>query len=318
MRDFDEVVFNTLLKDRTTGKNIIWGANDYEPLGKGYGFFDPIEADKVTDEGLGRIIVPRSVKSRKVQKERAKKRAEVFTPSWICNDMCNLIDDDWFEKKGTFNTAYMEDGVHKWTINKNKVTYPKGKDWKGYVKEERLEITCGEAPFMVSRYDTTTGKGLEIKSRIGFLDRKLRIVDENTGSEEEWKEWALNALKATYGYEWQGDNLLLARENVLFTMLDYYHDKFRKYLDVRYLRECAVVISWNFWQMDGLKCVVPMSCHDEEITETGDLFSGEVKKKTKPCEGCKKKDVHKHNGIYCNIMDWGEGHAIRFTSLMKE
>ena len=80
---------------------------------------------------------------------------------------------------------------------------------------KRLEITCGEAPYLVSRYDTVTGRTIPISERVGLLDRKLRVVHENTGTEAEWKKWARRAVESVYGYEFQGDNLLLARENNL-------------------------------------------------------------------------------------------------------
>ena len=55
----------------------------------------------------------------------------------------------------------------------------------------RLEITCGEAPFLASRYDTTTGEVIPIPERIGILDRKLRIVTENAGTQpDEWLKYA--------------------------------------------------------------------------------------------------------------------------------
>lgn len=44
----------------------------------------------------------------------------------------------------------------------------------------RIEISCGEAPYLVSRYDTVTGEFIELLSRIVLLDRKLRVVTENT------------------------------------------------------------------------------------------------------------------------------------------
>ena len=34
------------------------------------------------------------------------------------------------------------------------------------------------------------------------------------------------ALKSIHGFEWQGDNLILARENVLYTFIDYYMERF--------------------------------------------------------------------------------------------
>ncbi|MEE3499435.1 MAG: restriction endonuclease subunit M, partial [Ruminococcus bromii] len=55
-----------------------------------------------------------------------------------------------------------------------------GKSWQDYIKDTRLEMTCGEAPYLVSRYDAITGEDIAVSDRIGLLDRKLRIVGENT------------------------------------------------------------------------------------------------------------------------------------------
>lgn len=35
--------------------------------------------------------------------------------------------------------------------------FSEDKDWRKYVDARRLEISCGEAPYLVSRYDTVTG-----------------------------------------------------------------------------------------------------------------------------------------------------------------
>lgn len=75
----------------------------------------------------------------------------------------------------------------------------------------------------------------------------------------------------------------------------------------------AYIISWNLWQMDGLKCVVPNSCGLKPSMEQS-LFD---EPKLSPCEGCKTGNMHKHNGVYCKIMDWDENEAITFVSLIK-
>jgi hypothetical protein len=82
---------------------------------------------------------------------------------------------------------------------------------------KRLEITCGEAPFIAGRYDPTKNSSdvVSIEKRVGFLDYKLKVVSEFTNNKKEWLQYAEIALKASYGYEWQGDNLLIARELVL-------------------------------------------------------------------------------------------------------
>ena len=98
------------------------------------------------------------------------------------------------------------------------VEFPKGKKWGAYVDSRRLEITCGEAPYLVNRYDVATGEEIPVEQRSGILDRKLRVVDENAPSEKEWLKWAFRAFEATYGYELQGDNLVIARVNVFMTL----------------------------------------------------------------------------------------------------
>lgn len=94
----DYEILSILLKDRTTKKNIIWATDNYESHGPGYFFSEEITPQKITSY-YGRIIRPRVKKSKSEQEIRIKKKAEVFTPSWICNEQINLIDDAWFKRK---------------------------------------------------------------------------------------------------------------------------------------------------------------------------------------------------------------------------
>ena len=314
-------VLEMLLKDHTTGKNIFWATDSYSHLGKGYQFNDEIKIEHITEKN-GMIIRPRVLKERTEQNERTKGMAEVFTPSWVCNVQNNLVDDVWFGQAGVFNTE--EGNGHKWIENPGKIQFPEGKSWKSYVRATRMEITCGEAPYLVSRYDTTTGEEIEIERRIGMLDRKLRVVGENTQTTTEWLEMAQEAFKHVYGYEWQGDNLLLAREALLVSFVEYYFSKFGKMPLKKSLLYIAYIISWNIWQMDGLKGVVPGSCKDGvTVTEPG-LF-GETES-IENCLGCRTGDIKQHNGIYCLIRDWGlkdpktkeNNRKIRFIDLIKQ
>ena len=45
-----------------------------------------------------------------------------------------------------------EQGQHLWETTTDPIIFPDGKSWKDYVRDTRLEITCGEAPYIVSRY----------------------------------------------------------------------------------------------------------------------------------------------------------------------
>ncbi len=231
-----------------------------------------------------------------------------------------MNDNAWFGRENVFNTEITNsDGSHTWQDNPQKITFPEGKTWKHYVRDTRLEMTCGEAPYITSRYDTTTGEFIPIENRIGLLDRKLRVVSENVDTIGEWLEAAQTAYKNTYAFEWQGDSLLLAREAMLYTFIDNYVKKFGSQPLLKSIQYITYIISWNVWQMDGLKGVVPNSCHDEVTTE---LFGDETKT---PCYGCKTDNIRRHNGTYCLVKDWSnkdpetgkKGRKIRFVDLMK-
>ncbi len=293
--------------DQTKFANIFWATNDYDDQREGeakngYRYDDQIMPEKIIGQN-GRVIMPRVLKCKQLQIDRTKDKAEVFTPSWVCNAQNNLVDEAWFGRKDVFNREVVnEDGTHTWIPTEGKIEFPEGdkqKTWKKYVSENRLEITCGEAPYLVSRYDTTTGESIPLHNRIGLLDRKLRVVSENTEGSKDWLTWARKAYMSTYGYEWQGDNLLLAREALLYTFIEYYKDRFpNETLKKSSIVGIARIISWNLWQMDGIKMVVPDSC-DKQI-ETN--LWGETKKCE--CKACKEGTTLGHIGVHCLIRDW--------------
>lgn len=316
-------VLETLLKDHTTRQNIFWATDNYEDLGNGYEYHSPILPELITGEN-GNIIMPRVEKDKSLQQARSRDMAEVFTPSWICNAQNNLIDNAWFGRENMFNKEKTNtDGNHSWIINTEKIIFPEGKTWKHYIRDTRLEMACGEAPYITSRYDTTTGEFIPVDKRIGILDRKLRVISENVDKSGEWLEAAQTAYENTYAFEWQGDNLLLAREAMLYTFIENYELKFGKQALLKSIKYIAYIISWNVWQMDGLKGVVPNSCGERKTIEQ-ELF-GE-KEIITPCDGCKTDNVLKHNGTYCLIKDWAnkdsetgkKGRRIRFVDLMKK
>ncbi len=310
------LAFKTLLLDQTKsmgGKqhNIFWATHDYESLGEGYEYNSPIQIDFITKEH-GMVIMPRVLKDKKTQRERSKNKAEIFTPAWICNAQNNLVDGAWFDRKDTFNH---ENDNKTWTTVEGKIEFlrTKGKTWCDYIRRTCLEITCGEAPYLASRYDATTGKPIPMKDRIGLLDRKLRVVKEHTKNTRQWLYWAYEAFQNIYGFEWQGDSLLLARENMLMTFIEYYHDKFDEYPKTNSINKVANIISWNLWQMDGLKGVIPNSCKNKVSGEN--LFKEKVKC---TCPGCKTGNIKLHNGIKCYIMNWKTKVPTRFIDLMKK
>ena len=340
---YGEKVCMNLLKDHTTQQNIYWATDSYADLGEEFTFYAPITLDKITsyisDEGVvatkeqydaiikqtpearlryQEMIRPRAVKSKQEQTQRAKDKAEVFTPAWICNAQNNLIDEAWFGRnEGLFNAPDPND-PHKWINNEDKILFPEGKTWQDYVADMRLEITCGEAPYLCNRYDAVTGEyNQDVKYRIGMLDRKLRIVSENTKDSKEWILWAKVALRSTYGFEWQGDNLLLAREALFFTFEEHYIARFgeKKFNQnkMRMMPGAAYIISWNVWQMDGLTYGLPG--YQPFVEEKRDkyvqlsLFSGDTK------EEKRKPSPHER---FCLIKDFLDGVNIHKATLCSK
>ena len=306
--NINPIILSILLTDRTTNKNIIWATDNYKTKGYRYGENNSIELELITGKN-GNVIKPRIEKNKKEQQERSRNKAEVFTPSWVCNVQNNLIDEAWFGRKDVFNIEIS----NNWKTIENKIVFPYNKTWQDYVEDTRLEVSCGEAPYIVSRYDTVTGNVINVKDRIGLLDRKLRVISENIDTKDEWLKWAEKAFKNVYGYDWQGDNVLIARENLLFTLIDYYKDKFNEELDKPTLILFAEIISWNIWQMDGLKFVVPNSCKNKTIEQMS--FFGKVVQGIK-CAGCESGNPLKHNGKQCKIMDWKKNKKVKYVSLI--
>lgn len=296
---YGDSLLNTLLLDRTTRRNIIWGTTDYEIYGEDYKAQFPIKINLITGENIS-IIQPRVYKEKDSQACRTKDKAEVFTPSWMCNEQNNLIDKAWFGRDGVFNTQENK----RWITNREPIPFENRprKRWKDYVDGKRLEITCGEAPYLVSRYDTVTGAPIPIEDRIGLLDRKLRVVSENTQTEEEWILWTIRAFQSTYGFEFQGDNLLLARENLLCTFIEYFRFRFDRDPSFKDAKAIAHIISWNLWQMDGMLFTVPFRAISEQYRQIH-LLGLPDEKKPEPC--------------YCKIKDWRSKSTVTYASLVQ-
>ncbi len=298
---FSEEILSILLLDRTTDKNILWATDDYPQISSK----SQIQISQITGLHSERIK-PRIQKQKEEQQNRTRNKAEVFTPSWICNAQNNLIDEAWFGKKNVFNSSEIVDGnvnEKKWKSRKTKIKFStdieSGKTWQDYVKLTRLEITCGEAPYLVSRYDTVSGKAIKLKERIGLLDRKMRVICENAANEAEYFLWAAIAFQNTYGFELQGDNLLLARTNLLLSFNEYTKHFLKRLSTEEEQKKIAEIISWNLWQMDGLTFSTPFSSPEDEHPS---LF----------------EEFNRQENFPCKIMDWKENKIILYKSLLKK
>lgn len=228
-------ILEILLLDRTTSTakknhNIIWANDNYKQLGnKKFGAEDEIELDLITGK-FGDVIMPRALKNQEMQKSRTKSKAEVFTPTWIVK-----LQNDEVDKE------FQQD------------------DLETYTKRTWMEITCGEAPYMASRYEMDTGEIIPLNERVGFVDRKLARINKEVEDKAEWQRLVELAYQASYGFEWNGDSLLLARENILYTYRDYYFEKWHEEPTFGLFKQIATILSYNVFQMDGLKYIIPLS-----------------------------------------------------------
>lgn len=170
-------------------------------------------------------VKPRYLKAQEEQKSRTTNKAEVFTPYEIVKKMNDSVE-----------RAY----THK----------------AEYIKAKVLEVTCGEAPFLTTRYDAATGREIPVEKRIGLLDRKLRCIPKEIGKEL-YDLCVIEALKATYGYEWQFDSLFLARRNLLMTTIEHYESVWGTEPDYLDVLNWASIISYNIFRMDGVSMCIP-------------------------------------------------------------
>lgn len=286
-----------LLADKTTKTNIIWGTDAYIDQGNEYQRDKEIRSALITGQNSD-IIKTRARKAMEQQSERTRKHAEVFTPLWICQKMGSHADAVWFGKEDAFLQGEQPT---------EKVLFPKRRKWQHYVDARRLEITCGEAPYLVNRYDVSFGEEIAIENRMGILDRKLRVINENAADEAQWLKWALRAFQSTYGYEFQGDNLLIARVNLLMTYEEYLYAKWGRKPTKEEYRELVKTITWNLWQMDGLNgtipyCKAPEEYHQINMFEWFDSEDYQEKVNKQP---------------HCRIYDWRRGNSLEYLNVNK-
>ena len=215
------------------------------------------DTDEISVDDVERIQA-RYKKNRVDQKFRTRTRAEIFTPPEVCKIQNNLVCE-------SFNN-----------------------DWQKFIDAKFLEITCGEAPYITSRYNAVTGEPIPIDKRVGLLDMKLSTINTETKSPADRRDFTIRALKSVYGYEFQGDNLFLARRNIFLTVEEFLTGKINMQTLKEILPTVAEIISWNFFQMDGLTNSPP-------FTESANLFGG----------------------ANCRIKDWNSGEVVEFSSLVK-
>lgn len=279
-----------LLEDKTTKGQILWGTDAYRERGPAFEREREMDTSLLLYENAG-LLKTRARKAFEQQSERTRQHGEVFTPRWICDVMIDHLDKEWFGVKEIDFLSSMD------------VLFVK-KNWKKYVDSKRLEITCGEGPFLVQRYDVSTGNIIPVPERKGILDRKLQVVSRYAETEEEWKIWAKRAYEATYGYEFQGDNLLISRVNFMMTYREFYQKRWQKEPELSEWEKIENIIIWNLWQMDGLTGEIPYARMDPLGPDLFQLAD----------PAFKEEDIHPA----CRIYDWrNEKKSVVFNEIGK-
>ena len=294
-------VLGLLLKDKTTRKNIIWATDGYSSFGKKYE-----KGEQITKSGA-RKIQARASKAKEEQAGRTKKRGEVFTPVWIIEQMNSHVVKEWHAdnyKKFYKKEEYPEQPLQE--------LFRKEKYVKLFTDNRILEITCGEAPFICTRYDPENGKTIDVDARVGFLDDKLATINTYVYNEKDWWKWTKRAFQASYGYEFQGDSLLIARVNLMCTFEDYLKAKWNRFPTKREYKEIANIVCWNIWQMDGLTGYIPYATID---IENPDAIEGQIDLLDEVPDDIPKEADEK---LRCRIFNWRSNESLEYLSLRKE
>lgn len=226
----DESARKMLLSDLSYPGNILWATDEYAELGDGFAPDMEITMDCLEDPRFR--LRCRWEKEEEAKKGRTKRRAEVFTPRKVVRRMHDMLADE----------------------NHEVLRGP----WRGMAARTYLEITCGEGPYIATRYDPEDGTLVPYAYRAGMLDRILHAVRMEEGDDPDaWLRGAVLAVYSQYGYELSGDSLLIARVNVFMSVVERYRDFFGLELGPERQRMLACIIACNLFQCDGLTSLEP-------------------------------------------------------------
>ena len=244
-------------------------------MGKAFCSDQPIRRNLLVGKHQS-IIQPRVAKHARKQEQRTRSSGEVFTPPWLVDKQVSAVLEEW-----------------------------KDMPLKEWVALRWIELACGEAPYIVTRYDSVTGDSIPVPKRVGYLDRKLQRISQEVTSEKEFIKLAKIAYESTYGYELQGDSLLLARENLLLSFCEYYEQKFGILPPIKTVKAIANIIVYNIFQMNGLTKRTPYS--DRSVKEVQmNLFDTETDSTPAP-----------QGDMLTVVKDWKSKELVTIESISK-
>jgi len=160
-----------------------------------------------------------------------------------------------------------------------------------------IEAACGEAPFIVQRYNMITGEKIAIEDREGILDIKIKYGIQNiafgwawgTAPYSNWYPDVKRMFQTVFGFDKHLPSLIIARMNLLLSFIEYSREYYakRRYFKTHelppeeHIKEIAEIICWNFWCMDFLnvKNEVVRDWETGEISKFKDLLKKQMEVK---------------------------------------
>ena len=118
-----------------------------------------------------------------------------------------------------------------------------------------------------------------------------------------WSDSQGNTYTQVLDYEFQGDNLLIARINVLLSFVEYMQDRLKRFPTKKEVNKILNIIAWNIWQMDGITGLIPFG-KPQEIME--DLFKDNY-----------NDTVDKFVSDECRIYDWRSKCSLTYNSMKR-
>lgn len=210
-----------------------------------------------------------------ISKDRVKKNGEVFTPDEIVNDMLDMLDTEMARKHGLSDVNEINDYE--------------------YIKDTRLEPTCGDGAILVR-----------------ILDRKLGRVQKIKEQGGNWKEALLYSVASIYGVDITADNVVMSKRRMLEVIetgrtdvLCINSDKpvtwktsgfeldteLKKLIQLilDYNIQCGNTLTNEFYKIykENLNC---WTCDQEKINETN-LFTTKLDEKQKELPGWEKETL---------------------------
>ena len=98
------------------------------------------------------------------------------------------------------------------------------------------------------------------------------------------------------------------------TFVDYMQERWRREPTAKELNRIANVISWNIWQMDGLKGTIPgKELYISDDYEQLSLFASDFEQETLFDEAAKQNKKYE-----CKIRDWRAMRTITYNQMKGE